>query len=237
MARIGDAMWRDRVVCISAYNEADSIVALVDALHALDFDVIVIDAQSTDDTMALATNAGARVIQHAPGIGPCLTAGWQYALESNYKYIGQIDAGGSHNPMDLLHLFNALYLGYDMAIGSRFIRGARYNGRPLRAMLSRLAAAACNLAQPGAAWHDWTSGLRVFRADTIRLLLAYDYRSTMHGWQIEVLARAGAMGLEIAEVPISYRAGRSSFNRHVASEAFYAWLHLMNHVAPRKVTA
>jgi hypothetical protein len=54
----------------------------------------------------------------------------------------------------------------------------------------------------------------------------------MHGWQIEVLAHAGHLGLEIAEVPISYRAGRSAFNRKIANEAFLVWMDIFFRITP-----
>jgi hypothetical protein len=58
------------------------------------------------------------------------------------------------------------------------------------------------------------------------MLLDVDYHTTMHSWQIEVLAAAARAGLRVSEVPIVYRAGRSSFNRRVAGDAFGVWRRL-----------
>lgn len=91
---------------------------------------------------------------------------------------------------------------------------------------------ACNALQ-GSHVHDWTSGYRLFTADALSRLLQYKYWQKMHAWQIAVLARAHALGLTVVEVPITYRAGRSSFNRKVALEAVNTWLDIMHHYPPK----
>jgi len=48
----------------------------------------------------------------------------------------------------------------------------------------------------------------------------------MHGWQIDVLGQAIKMGYTVLEVPVSYRAGRSSFRLSTALEAVGAWRRL-----------
>lgn len=222
-------------VCITTVNEADSIGALVDWFVGRSFDVYVFDDASTDDTPERAKRAGARVFgnQRRQGIGPCLLSAW---LVAGWKHsrIVQIDAGGSHDPEDSLRL---LGVDADVVLGSRFMSGSKYQGRPFRAMMSRLASTMCNAAQAGAHWSDWTSGYRVFSQKALHALTRHTYKAKMNGWQIEVLARAGAEGLTIAEVPISYRAGRSSFNWHIVAEAFGVWLNMMLNISPVRESA
>lgn len=127
----------------------------------------------------------------------------------------------------------ALNAGADMVIGSRFVKGAAYvGGTTRRRVMSQAAALACNVTQ-GARVHDWTSGYRLFTAEAATALLQYKYWQRMHGWQIAVLARANALGLKVVEVPITYRAGRSSFNGKVALEAANTWLDIMHHIPPK----
>jgi dolichol-phosphate mannosyltransferase len=215
------------VAVIAARNEEQTIQSLVERLFAHVDRVIVIDAESDDHTALRAFEAGAHVFPGSGGIGPCLVRGWQLALEAGASRIVQIDAGGSHDVADLPRL---LACRADLVIGSRFVRGAVYHGRPWRALASRVASLACSYAQSGASWHDWTSGYRVFSARAARYLADVRYTATMHGWQIEVLARAGEAGIGIAEVPITYTAGASSFSPAVAHEAFMTWLHVMHHI-------
>lgn len=223
----------ETAVCVTTLNEADTITQLVLSLRALGLDVIVIDEASTDRTGDLALWAGATVIYRSAGhgIGACLMRGWEHALDSGYQRIAQLDAGGSHNPA---HLLAMLDVEADVVIGSRFVKDAIYYGRPWRAFLSRLAAVACNVAQPGMGVSDWTSGYRVFSRRAVEALLSHNYRAKMHMWNAEVLARAGEAGLSIVESPITYRAGRSSFNLKVAGEAFSTWLHIAHHIGPSR---
>lgn len=216
------------VAVITTRNEAGSIGPLARALAAQGLPAIVVDAASTDGTALEAHWAGAHVI--AAGrrpIGPALMLGWREALAMEASRIVQIDAGGSHDPADLPRL---LAVDADLVVGSRFCPGGCHVGNPWRALLSRAAAAACNWAQSGARYADWTSGYRVLSARCARYLLDVPYRATMHGWQIETLARAGEAGLSIQEVPITYTAGRSSLNRAVAWEAFLVWNDLVHHI-------
>lgn len=214
------------VVCITTYNEQETISGLVLRLRSMGYDVIVIDDSSTDDTAYNAHIAGAHVevTTQRLGIGPCMASAWRLALDKNYQRIAQIDAGGSHNP----HFLPPMVEGEaDVVIGSRFMPGAEYIGRGWRKWLSKAAAMACNFAQPGMKVSDWTSGYRVFSPKAIETLLQHPYKAVMHAWQIETLARAGGAKLNIVEMPITYKAGKSSFNWHVALEAFRTWLYII----------
>jgi len=214
--------------CITTRNEQETIGPLVSRLLGLYQAVIVVDDASADQTAAEARASGAHVTVNAVrmGMATSILSGWGLALSYGASHVVQIDAGGSHDPADSLRMLSA---GADIVIGSRFVPGARYTGRPWRAWMSRAAAAACNWAQRGARWHDWTSGYRAYSAKAMRLLMDHTYLSRMHGFQIETLALAGDHGLTIAEVPISYQAGRSAFNLRVAGEAFAAWFDVLNH--------
>ena len=212
---------------LTTVNEVASIAGLVGSLRLMRLDVLVVDAGSTDNTAALAESAGATVLRlpRVP-IRHALLAGWEMALEGGYGPVVQLDAGGSHRAGDVTRLLCAVHrCGCDMAVGSRFAPGAVYHGRPARREMSRLAAAACRL-KMGAHLTDWTSGFRAFRSGALRELVVAPYQAAMHGWQIEVLAEAVRHEMIIGEVPITYRAGRSSFNWQVAGEAVDVWRRL-----------
>jgi dolichol-phosphate mannosyltransferase len=212
-----------RAAIITTRNEESTIGPLVLALKPC-YDVLVIDDASEDDTSYVALGAGASVKEHLlrTGIGPSLVEGWRWALRRGAESIVQLDAGGSHDPGEAGRLVSALQ-DFDMVIGSRFLPGSRYIGNRKRASLSRLAAGMCNNRQVKPRFTDWTSGYRAFRADALEALIAAQYATTMHSWQIEVLREAIRRGLRIGEAPITYHAGRSSFNRAIARDAVGVW--------------
>lgn len=216
-------------VCITTRNEEKTIGALVQALSDFAYSVYIVDAASTDETCARAREAGATevvALEYKVGIASGLMYAWRLALRDGCERIIQIDAGGSHNPQQAYRFARALHSA-DVVIGSRFCDFATYTGNPKRNLLSRLASTACNVAHRGAHYSDWTSGYRGFAAHAAETLLREDYRARMHGWQIEVLIRAEKLGLKITETPITYQAGRSSFNCAVAREAFGVWLEIL----------
>lgn len=223
-------------IVITTRNEGQTIHGLVRTFTRYGWNVYVVDDDSGDETATLAALGGAKVVVNArrQGIGPCLMQAWRMAREDGHACVLQIDAGDSHQARDCLAIFNAAAASEaDMVIGSRFLPGSKYdnwNGSWYRPMLSRLAALAMNYAQWGAKYTDWTSGYRYFNDKALDLLLRKNYIAKMHGWQIETLAYAGEAGLKIIEVPISYKAGRSSFNKTVAWEAIMTFLHVMHHV-------
>lgn len=223
-------------VIITTLNEADTIGDLVRSLRLSGYYVIVSDGGSTDGTAMIAHEAGARVLtanERLP-IADAIMAGMRRVLDFDFARIVVMDAGGSHDVDDLARL---LAVDADVVIGSRFVPGAQYHGRFWRALLSRLAAVLCNVAQPGANYHDWTSGFRVYNREAVEVILSSRYQTSMHTWQIETLARLGEAGMTIEEAPITYRAGRSSFSWSTVGDAVNVWLHLFNHVGWRREKA
>jgi len=214
------------IAVITTYNEAESIGALLDTLTWGVDGVHLVDGGSTDETASIAEQHGANVVAMGTRtpIAQCLRIGWKTALDAGADRIVQIDAGGSHRTYDLSTL---LLSSADVVIGSRFVTGSRYIGNPRRRFMSWLAGIACNVAVPGGCWNDWTSGYRVFSREAAEYLVKQDYTAQMHGFQIEVLAHAARAGFRIEERPITYIAGRSSFNRKVAREAIGVWWRLM----------
>lgn len=123
---------KDRLAIVPAYNEAASIAHVVAALHehAPDFDVLVIDDGSLDDTAREAEDAGAFVVIHPInlGIGGAVQSGYQFALSNNYELAVQVDGDGQHPPAELKKLVARIDSepAVDMVTGSRFLGEGDY---------------------------------------------------------------------------------------------------------------
>ena len=218
-------------------NEESTIVSLVEFLDFNGCQVIVVDDNSKDSTRDLAYKAGAYVVhnQERLGLNKSLWKGFDLAIEHSFDYVVTIDAGNSHDPNQLFSMLE-LMNDNDLVIGSRFLPFSKYDnskGKFYRPTASKLAAKLCNLAQHRSNFTDWTSGYRVYRSDLLQYLKRFNYNSKMHPIQIELLGRANQLGAKIVEYPISYVAGKSSFNWSVANETFKIWLQVLNHYPAR----
>jgi glycosyltransferase involved in cell wall biosynthesis len=123
---------KDRLAIVPAYNESASIARVVEQLHAHapDFDVLVIDDGSLDDTAKHAEAAGAFVVIHPInlGIGGAVQSGYQFALANDYALAVQVDGDGQHPPEELKKLVERINSepAVDMVTGSRFLGEGEY---------------------------------------------------------------------------------------------------------------
>ena len=190
---------------VPAYNEGDTIVGVIGALHehAPEFDVLVVDDGSTDDTGPLATAAGAQVVRHPfnLGIGGAVQSGFVFASENDYDYMVQVDADGQHRPDEIPKLICAMEEEptIDMVCGSRFLSKERKYPAPISRrtgihlfafLLSRII---------GQRVSDPTSGFRLYNRRGIALF-ARDYP---HDYpEVEAVLMVHYHRLRMCEVPV-----------------------------------
>mgnify|MGYP002040146922 FL=1 len=123
----------DRVlVIVPAWNEARNVGRTVHEVRAAnaDFDLLVVDDGSTDDTGAVAREAGATVISlpFNLGVGGAMRTGFTYAKRHGYTRAIQVDADGQHNPLDIARVLAGLDTA-DISIGARFADVGDYSVR------------------------------------------------------------------------------------------------------------
>lgn len=114
------------LVIVPAYNEEGAIGRVVRGVREAvpGVPVLVIDDCSADATIAIAREAGARVLAlpHHLGLGGCVQAGYKLAYELGYDYVIRVDGDGQHEPGDIPRIFERLReSGCEMVIGSRFV--------------------------------------------------------------------------------------------------------------------
>jgi glycosyltransferase involved in cell wall biosynthesis len=116
-------------VIIPAYNEAGSIGNIVSEIKSLypDFEIIVINDGSVDDTAAEATKGGATVYTHPynVGNGAAVKSGIRFASGDVVVFM---DGDGQHNPQDIATLLKYIP-EYDMVVGARTLSGQASLGR------------------------------------------------------------------------------------------------------------
>jgi glycosyltransferase involved in cell wall biosynthesis len=202
---------RDTLVFIPAWNEEDSLPAVIEELRGElpDVDVLVIDDGSTDGTADVAREAGAVVVSFGEnrGLRAGIAAGWSEAAGRGYAYCGRVDADGQHPAAELHRLLDRVRSdACDVAVGSRFLAGEgyeEYRYRPSAArrlgtgLLRRSMRVA--LRRP---FHDSTSGMYAANAKALPIL-ALPYTSDAP--EVQAILRLHESGLRVDEVPVMMR--------------------------------
>jgi glycosyltransferase involved in cell wall biosynthesis len=209
---------------VPAYNEAAAIQATIADVRAhTDFDVLVVDDGSTDDTLERAQAVGVPVLRHPfnLGIGGAVQSGYQYAVEHGYDVAVQVDGDGQHDARHVPDLLRTLEANphLNMVTGSRFLgweedgyrssRPRRFGIRVFSWILSKIV---------GQSITDPTSGFRMVRGRGIELF-ARDYP---HDYpEVEAVLLLHFHQLRSAEVPVRMRARTSGTSSINASQSVY----------------
>ena len=115
-----------KLIIIPAYNEAENIERTIATIEqeASDFDYVIINDCSTDNTLDICKQNKFNVIRLPInlGIGGAVQTGYKYAFQNGYDLAVQVDGDGQHDPAFLKNMANYLEKEKcDMVIGSRFI--------------------------------------------------------------------------------------------------------------------
>lgn len=222
------------LVIVPTYNERENLDALVTAaLAALpDGDLLVVDDASPDGTGesadALAARSARVHVLHRlrkEGLGPAYHAGFRWAVERGYDHVVEMDCDFSHDPADLPRLVAAARHGADLAIGSRYIPGARIEGWPWRRHALSAAANLYARVMLGRAVRDWTSGFKCFRRAAVQAVLDAGAPANGYIFQVQGTYRVLRRGFSVVELPIVFRErtrGDSKVRYNSAREAFLA---------------
>jgi hypothetical protein len=172
-------------------------------------DVLVIDDGSTDGTASVARAQGAEVLSFGEnrGLRVGIAAGYAYADEHGYEFVGRVDADGQHPVDELARLLAIVRSGEaDVAVGSRFATGDGYEAfryRPSRSR--RLGTSALRRGMHvtlGRPFLDATSGMY---AANRRAMPALGAPYTSGAPEVESLFRLENAGLHVVEVPVHMR--------------------------------
>ena len=134
-----------KLVIIPTYNEKENISAMIDKVFSLPetFEMLVIDDGSPDGTAAIVKErqqefpATLHLLERSgkQGLGTAYLTGFRWGLDNGFDYICEMDCDFSHNPDDLLRLYQAAAEGNDVVVGSRYVQGVNVVNWPMSRLL------------------------------------------------------------------------------------------------------
>ena len=226
---------QDAIIIIPTYNEIENIEAIVRAVLSLDkaFDILVVDDNSPDLTALkvkelqeeFKTRLHLEIRQEKSGLGTAYIHGFKWCLKRSYNYIFEMDADFSHDPKDLIRLYNTCHVdGADMAIGSRYVKGVNVVNWPMtRVLLSYLASKYVRLITRMKI-HDTTAGFICYKRHVLEGLNIDKIRFTGYAFQIEMKFKAYSKKFKIVEIPVIFTdrtKGESKLSSGIISEAIF----------------
>jgi dolichol-phosphate mannosyltransferase len=223
----------DSLVIIPTYNEKENVEKMIRKVFSLpyDFHLLIIDDGSPDGTAGIVKNLQKEfpeklfILERKGklGLGTAYIMGFKWAIERKYDYIFEMDCDFSHNPDDLLRLHQACATnGADVAIGSRYIKGANVVNWPLgRVVMSYYASVYVRMIT-GISVKDTTAGFVCYKRKVLETIDLDRIKFVGYAFQIEMKFTAWKHGFKIAEVPIIFTdrtEGTSKMSKGIFKEA------------------
>ena len=192
---------------LAALNEEKNIEkTIVECFKIKEYEmevIVVLDSKTTDNTKSVSEKAGALVVHTGNwrGKGFALRKSLKYA---NGDYVVQIDADYQFLPRDIPKLIKELQLGADVAIATRYRKGAKVDVGSVtkfrRFGIFFLAMATSLFA--GQILTDVLAGFKAFKTSVIKDL---DIKVDHYGYEAEEVIKAAQKGYRIVEVPVNYK--------------------------------
>ena len=228
-----------KLVIIPTYNEKENISAMIDKVFSLPepFEMLVIDDGSPDGTAAIVKErqqefpATLHLLERSgkQGLGTAYLTGFRWGLDNGFDYICEMDCDFSHNPDDLLRLYQAAAEGNDVVVGSRYVQGVNVVNWPMKRVLMSYYASAYVRAVTGMPVRDATAGFVCYSAKLLRTMDMDAVEMKGYGFQVEMKYTAWKLGFRIKEVPIIFTErtqGASKMSGGIFREAFFGVLKL-----------
>uniref|UniRef100_UPI0040483769 polyprenol monophosphomannose synthase n=1 Tax=Polaribacter sp. TaxID=1920175 RepID=UPI0040483769 len=230
----------DVLVIIPTYNEKENIEAIIRAVFQQQkaFHVLVVDDNSPDGTAQIVTHLQKefdsqlflenRLIKN--GLGAAYIHGFKWALNRDYDYIIEMDADFSHDPKDLIRLYNACKIdGADMSIGSRYSNGVNVVNWPMKRVLLSYFASKYVRFITRMPIYDTTAGFVCYKRKVLETIQLDKIKFVGYAFQIEMKFKAWKHQFKIKEVSVIFtdrNLGESKMSGNIVYEALFGVLKL-----------
>ena len=223
------------IIIIPTFNEIENIERIVRNVFSQrrKFHVLVVDDNSPDGTATRVRTLMAEFPETLfleerlgkQGLGTAYIHGFKWALKRDYDFIFEMDADFSHNPNDLIRLYNACKRdGADVAIGSRYITGVNVINWPMNRVLMSWLASRYVRFITGMDIQDTTAGYVCYKSEVLRAINLERIQFVGYAFQIEMKFKSHLKGFNIIEVPVIFTdrtRGTSKMSGSIISEAVF----------------
>ena len=228
----------DSIILIPTYNEKENIEKIIRKVFSLskDFNILIIDDNSPDGTAKIIKNLQTEfkdrlfILERAGklGLGTAYITGFKWAIENKYDFVFEMDADFSHDPEDLVRLYNAaVEENADLVIGSRYITGVNVVNWPMGRVLMSYYASAYVRFVTGMKIRDTTAGFKCYRRCVLENIALDNIKMKGYAFQIEMKFTTWKLGYKIFEVPIIFtdrKLGASKMSGGIFNEAVWGVL-------------
>lgn len=205
-------------VTVPTYNERENISKLIATLlrvlqdNKIDGWILVVDDSSPDGTGDIVEalskeHQNVRVVHRKGklGLGSAYKDAFHAALmDGKTDLVVEMDADLSHDPAYLPAILQAAQRSSGVGLGSRYVRGGRIVGWPIRRKIASWGANFLTRAILGLPVKDATSGYRAFTRGALTKIGYADAGTKAYAFQVEILYKCRQQNLSIEEVPITF---------------------------------
>jgi len=205
----------DSLIIIPTYNEKENIEKIIRKIFSLEksFHILIVDDGSPDGTANIVKELQNEFSDQLHieertgklGLGTAYIHGFKWALERDYQFIFEMDADFSHDPDDLIRLYNANAIeGGDLAIGSRYVNGVNIVNWPMARLLMSFFASKYVKFITGMPIHDSTAGFKCYKRKVLETINLDKIQFVGYAFQIEMKFKTWKYGFNIVEVPVIF---------------------------------
>ena len=228
------------LVIIPTFNELENVPLILDKVLnlSISFDILFVDDNSPDGTAELikdyikkySTRVFLESKNKKEGLGKAYIHGFYWALSNDYQYIFEMDADLSHDPNDLVRMYQKIDgSNCDVIVGSRYINGINVLNWPLSRIILSYTASIYSRMITGLPVMDATSGFVGYKREVLEKINLKSILLNGYAFQIELKFKAYKNNFKILEIPIIFRDriyGESKMNGDIILEAIFGLIKL-----------
>lgn len=224
----------DSIVIIPTYNERENVDAMARAILALEkeFHILFVDDSSPDGTAEIIKSLqeefpGKIHLEERTGklgLGTAYIHGFKWSVNKKYAFIFEMDCDFSHNPNDLIRLYEACVNGADLSIGSRYCSGGKVKNWPLKRILMSYFASVYVRMILWINIKDTTAGFKCYKREVLETINLDGVTFKGYAFQVCMKFAAKKHGFKIVEIPITFidrELGVSKMSTGIFKEAFF----------------